>query len=119
VKNLRDGGTLDSKHKELMAKAEHLEIRSKVPLVLAELLFDQNIHAQVRRHRLLFLRFTHDDLKAQKYLMGGLEQVIALHKKDLMPRVPHLLKVRLNRTKYIIICGWLLKYLSIVGIINI
>lgn len=96
MKNLRDDSTLDSKHKELMAKAEHLEIRSKVPLVLAELLFDQNIHAQVRRHRLLFLRFTHDDLKAQKYLMGGLEQVIALHKKDLMPRVPHLLKVRIN-----------------------
>jgi hypothetical protein len=34
-------------HKELVTEAERLEIKSKAPLVLAELLFDQNIHTQV------------------------------------------------------------------------
>lgn len=48
---------------------------------------------QVKKHRVLFLRFTHDDPKAQKYLIGGIEQVIALHKDSLMSKVPHIFKV--------------------------
>ncbi|VEN54220.1 unnamed protein product, partial [Callosobruchus maculatus] len=63
------------------------------PLVLAELLFDQNILAQVKKYRLLILRFTLNDKKAQRYLMGGLEQVIAMHRDKLMSKVPGLLKV--------------------------
>lgn len=96
VKSSRDAGTLASKHKELelVAMAERLEIRSKAPLVLAEVLFDQNIAAQARNYRRLILRFTFNDTKAQKYLMGGLEQIIALHKDALLPKVPHILKVR-------------------------
>lgn len=45
----RDAGQLmeSNAHKELVAEAERLEIKSKAPLVLAELLFDQNIHTQV------------------------------------------------------------------------
>ncbi|KAF4531748.1 hypothetical protein B566_EDAN014488 [Ephemera danica] len=93
LKRCRDAGTLDNKHKELVAMADRLEIRSKVPLVLVELLFDQNIAQQAPKHRLLFLRFTLNDTKAQKYLMGGIEQVIALHKETLLPRVPHILKL--------------------------
>ncbi|XP_068084133.1 eukaryotic translation initiation factor 5-like [Anabrus simplex] len=93
VKARRDQGTLDSSYKELLAEAERLEIKSKVPLVLAELLFDQNIHTQVRKYRVLFLRFTHEDHKAQKYLIGGIEQVIALHKDALLPKVPALFKL--------------------------
>lgn len=42
---------------------------------------------------MLFLRFTHEDLKAQKYLIGGIEQIIALHKDSLLPKVPAILKV--------------------------
>lgn len=63
------------------------------PLVLAELLFDQNILAQVKKYRTLFLRFTLNDKKAQRYLMGGLEQIIAMQRDKLMNKVPGLLKV--------------------------
>ncbi|XP_019869111.1 eukaryotic translation initiation factor 5 [Aethina tumida] len=95
VKSRRDGGQLDNAQvqKELLSEAERLEIKQKAPLVLAELLFDQNILSQIKKYRLLFLRFTVNDKKAQRYLMGGLEQVIALHRDTLMAKVPGLLKV--------------------------
>ncbi|XP_076395572.1 eukaryotic translation initiation factor 5 [Megachile rotundata] len=92
VKCRRDAGQLDN-HKELVTEAERLEIKTKAPLVLAELLFDQNIAAQAKKYRVLLLRFTHDDIKAQKYLIRGIEQVIALHKDALMPKVPGILKL--------------------------
>lgn len=93
VKCRRDAGQLDN-HKELVSEAERLEIKTKAPLVLAELLFDQGIAVQAKKHRVLLLRFTHNDIKAQKYLIRGIEQVIALHKDQLMPKVPGILKVR-------------------------
>lgn len=93
VKCRRDAGQLDN-HKELITEAERLEIKTKAPLILAELLFDQNIAAQAKKYRVLLLRFTHDDIKAQKYLIRGIEQVIALHKDALMPKVPGILKVK-------------------------
>lgn len=95
VKAKRDAGVLDStqSQKELVSEAERLDIKAKTPLVLAELLFDQNILSQVKKYRMLLLRFTLNDKKAQKYLMGGLEQVIAMHRDTLMNKVPGLLKV--------------------------
>nr|CAI5818372.1 unnamed protein product [Callosobruchus analis] len=95
VKTRRDTGQLENAQtqKEILNEAERLEIKQKAPLVLAELLFDQNILAQVKKYRLLILRFTLNDKKAQRYLMGGLEQVIAMHRDKLMSKVPGLLKV--------------------------
>ncbi|KAG5868975.1 hypothetical protein JTB14_032247 [Gonioctena quinquepunctata] len=95
VKQKRDASVLDNPNtqKEILNEAERLEIKQKVPLVLAELLFDHNILAQVKKYRLLFLRFTLNEKKAQRYLMGGLEQVIALHRDKLMSKVPVVLKV--------------------------
>lgn len=94
VKQKRDQDLLGSPatQKELVNEAERLEVKTKAPLILAELLFDQNILAQVKKHRLLLLRFTHEDKKAQKYLIGGIEQVVAMHKDTLMVKVPILLK---------------------------
>lgn len=46
VKNDRDAGTLNVK--ETVAEAERLEIKTKAPLILAELLFDEKIHVQVK-----------------------------------------------------------------------
>jgi len=46
---------------------------------------------QIKMHRVLFLRFTADNLKAQKYLLRGFELTVKLY-PQLMPRVPHLLK---------------------------
>lgn len=100
VKCRRDAGQLDNNHKELIAEAERLDIKTKAPLILAELLFDHSIAAQAKKYRVLLLRFTHDDIKAQKYLIRGIEQVIALHKDALMPKVPGIFKVRNYVFKY-------------------
>lgn len=52
VKADRDAGTLNAK--EILAEADRLEIKSKAPLILAELLFDDKMHVQVLS--LLFFR---------------------------------------------------------------
>ena len=38
------------------------------------------------------LRFTLNDKKAQRYLLGGIEQLIAKHEKDLLQFAPHIIK---------------------------
>lgn len=83
---------LDELDKELLGEAERLDVRAKSALVLAELLFDQNIIQQVKTHRKILLRFCHENTKAQKYLIGGIEQVINLHKEQLLPKVALLFK---------------------------
>ncbi|XP_067635976.1 eukaryotic translation initiation factor 5 [Eurosta solidaginis] len=95
VKKKRDAGELDSVavHKELMIEAERLDIVHKATLVLAELLFSDNITLEVRKNRNLLLRFTHNNPKAQRYLIGGLEQIIALHSSKLMPKVAGIFKL--------------------------
>lgn len=95
VKIRRDAGQLDTvpQQKEILAEAERLEIKPKATLVLAELLFNQNICIQAKKHRMLILRFTLNDKKAQRYLMGGIEQTIALHRDALMPKAPGILKL--------------------------
>lgn len=95
VKKKRDSGELDNvqTHKELATEASRLDIHAKATLVLAELLFSANIIQEVRKHRNLLLRFTHNDVKAQKYFIGGLEQIISLHADKLMDKVPGIFKV--------------------------
>lgn len=95
VKTRLEAGQLDTTvalQKELVAEAERLEIKQKAPLVLAELLFDQNISVQAKKHRMLLLRFTLNDKKAQRYLIGGIEQIVAMHRDLLMAKVPGILK---------------------------
>lgn len=64
---------------------------------------------QLKKYRLLLLRFTHEDTKAQKYLIGGIEQVIALHRDILLPKLPAILKVfivfGINKPIFIIVIG--------------
>lgn len=95
VKKRRDAGQLENLqvHKELHSEATRLEVNQKSPLILVELLFTTNITAEIKKHRNLLLRFTHEDEKAQKYLLGGVEQVIALHAAKLMDKVPVILKL--------------------------
>lgn len=95
MKAKRDSGELEvvQVQKDLLGEAERLEIRAKAPLLLAELLFDQNALAQAKKYRMFLLRFTLNDKKAQKYFIGGLEQVIELHKSVLMSKVSVLLKL--------------------------
>ncbi len=95
VKRRRDGNELENVqvHKELAVEAERLDISQKAPLVLAELLFTQNIPNEVKKHRNLLLRFTHNCLKAQRYLIGGLEQIISLHSAKLLDKVAAIFKL--------------------------
>ncbi|XP_065082602.1 eukaryotic translation initiation factor 5 [Ochlerotatus camptorhynchus] len=95
VKKKRDSGEIENvqTHKELYTEAGLLDVQSKSTLVLAELLFTANIVQEARKHRKLLLRFTHEDPKAQKYFIGGLEQIISLHADKLMDKVPGILKL--------------------------
>lgn len=72
VKKRRDANQLDNVqvHKEIATEAERLDITQKAPLVLAELVFSANIITEVKKHRNLLLRFTHENQKAQRYLLG-------------------------------------------------
>ncbi|ESO84468.1 hypothetical protein LOTGIDRAFT_132224 [Lottia gigantea] len=79
---------------EITAEAERLEVKDKATLVLVELLFDTNILQQIKNHRKLLLSFCYENPKAQKYLLGGIEQLVGeVHKDILLPKVPHILKL--------------------------
>lgn len=95
VKRRVDSKQLDNVqvHKELANEADRLDIALKAPLVLAELLFSANIIQEARKNRNLLLRFTHNNPKAQRYLMGGIEQIISLHIDKLLDKVPGILKL--------------------------
>lgn len=56
VKQRKDAGTLEQPNtgKELLSEAERLEIKSKAPLVLAELLFDTKILIEVLSRSCMF-----------------------------------------------------------------
>ncbi|KAK2180558.1 hypothetical protein NP493_438g02012 [Ridgeia piscesae] len=94
VKLKKDADQLTGKmEKDIVTEAERLDIKDKAPLVLAELLFDENIMQQIKRFRTLFLRFTQENEKAQKYLLGGFEQLVGnVYPSTLMVKVPHILK---------------------------
>jgi hypothetical protein len=47
---------------------------------------------QVKQYRPIFLRFCHGNAKAQKYLMGAIEQIISINKDQLLPKAGHILK---------------------------
>ncbi|CAG0914412.1 unnamed protein product [Notodromas monacha] len=94
VKEKKEQGKLSNAgiDKELLTEAERLDIKDKAPLILSEVLFDSSMLQQVKQHRIVFLRFCHQNPKAQKYLLGGIEAMVALHKDALLPKVAHLLK---------------------------
>ncbi|KAK3600592.1 hypothetical protein CHS0354_001123 [Potamilus streckersoni] len=92
VKTKRDSGSLAGADKDILTEAERLEIKDKCTLVLVELLFDEKCLQQIKQHRVLFLRFCHGHQKAQKYLLGGFEQLVGKVHKTLMPKIPHILK---------------------------
>jgi len=79
--------------KEVHVEAERLEVTNKAVLVLCEVLFnDEKIIAKIEAHKLMFLRFTNDNQKAQKYLLGGIEKTVEQRKEALLPKVPLIFK---------------------------
>lgn len=95
VKKRRDACELENVQvqKELHNEANRLDIHQKSTLILAELLFSENIITEVKKHRNLLLRFTHDDAKAQKYLIGGVELILALHPAKLIDKAAAIFKL--------------------------
>jgi len=95
IKEKKEAGKLEDPDasKEILAEAERLDIKDKGPLILAELLFDENILVQIKKFRKHFLRFTHENPKAQKYLLGGFELLVGkVYPDTLMAKVPKILK---------------------------
>ncbi|XP_068608074.1 eukaryotic translation initiation factor 5 [Brachionichthys hirsutus] len=92
VKQRKEDGTIDGADKEILAEAERLDVKAMGPLILSELLFNENIRDQIKKYKRHFLRFCHNNKKAQKYLMGGFECVVKLHQVQLLARVPNILK---------------------------
>ena len=75
--------------KEILAEAQRLEIKNKAPLVLCELLFNDKMfkEKQVKKNAELLRRFTGENLKGQKYLIGGIEKTIESYEATLLPKV--------------------------------
>jgi len=80
--------------KEIQAEAERLEIKNKAPVILCELLFNDKMfkEKQIKKYANLLLRFTQDNSKGQKYLLGGIEKTVATYETALLPRVAHIFK---------------------------
>merc|ERR1719494_27866 len=76
--------------KEILAEAERLEIKNKAPVVLCELLFNDKMfkEKQINKYAKLLLRFTHENPKGQKYLIGGIEKTVESFEAALLPKVP-------------------------------
>ena len=93
-KKIQAGPLTAAVHKEIVGEAERLEIKNKAPIVLCELLFNDKMikDKQVKKNKILLMRFCHENQKAQKYLMGGLEKTVESHEAVLLPKVPIILK---------------------------
>lgn len=91
VKKQREANQVDDK--KIMAEAERLEVKEKAPLILARVLFDDDMCKQIGRYKKVFARFTVGDRKAQKYLLGGFEHLVGeAFTGVLMPKAMKLLK---------------------------
>merc|ERR1719266_111225 len=82
-----------SVEKEILTEAERLEIANKATIVLCEVMLDgEKVVAQIKEHKRLFLRFTNNNQKAQKYLLGGIECLIAARENLLLPKATAIFK---------------------------
>ncbi|GBP33920.1 Eukaryotic translation initiation factor 5 [Eumeta japonica] len=80
-------------HAEVLHEAERLEVKSRAPLVLFELLIrPAQFAADVRRYRALLVRFTHGDLRAQRSALHALD-VMCAERSTLLAKVPAILKL--------------------------
>ncbi|KAG6461900.1 eukaryotic translation initiation factor 5 [Manduca sexta] len=78
---------------EILHEAERLEVKSKAPLVIFEVLVRGSALAgDVRRHRALLLRFTRGDSRAQRSALHALTALCG-HHATLLPKVPAILKL--------------------------
>ena len=77
--------------KDLLNEAERLELKTRAPVLLTDMLLTKNAVQDLKTHRMVFLRFCNNDKKAQRYMLHGIEQFIAAN-EDLLPRAAHIVK---------------------------
>jgi len=90
-----NAGPLDAQAvKELFVEAERLEVTNKAPLVLCEVLLGNTEEPikKIKTHKLVFVRFTNENQKAQKYLLGGIEKLVEMKRDALLPKVAVIFK---------------------------
>ncbi|XP_067941506.1 eukaryotic translation initiation factor 5-like [Watersipora subatra] len=75
-------GKLSPSYRLIVAEAERLEMKDKAVLILAELLLSADILKDLKDHRALFLSFTGENDKAQKYLLGAFEKLVGTEFHD-------------------------------------
>merc|ERR1719412_3379572 len=94
VNGKKQGGKLtQTDEKEILTEAERLEIVNKSTIVLCEVILDgDKVVAQITENKRLFLRFTNGNQKAQKYLIGGIECLIAAREALLLPKATAIFK---------------------------
>lgn len=95
VKDRQDKGLLlDAEcQKEIVKEAERLDIRDKSVLILSELVFSEKIMEEIKTNKILFLRFCHENRKAQKYLLGGFEKLVGdKYNEQLFPNAMRIMK---------------------------
>lgn len=79
--------TIAEHQKAIKAEADRLDISDKAVIVLCEVLFKDNLIEKIKIYKNLFLRFTHENHKAQRYLLRGIELTISSMKEQLLPKV--------------------------------
>lgn len=52
----KENKTIDGADKEILAEAERLDVKAMGPLILSELLFNENIRDQIKKYKRHFLR---------------------------------------------------------------
>jgi translation initiation factor 5 len=94
VKNKINEGVDNLPDKEILAEADRLDIKDRGVMVLAELLFNEDILNQITKHRKLFLRFLGNNQKAQKNFLGAFELTVGMsYPSTLIPKAAHILKM--------------------------
>jgi len=79
--------------REIVAEAERLEVKDKVPLIIVEILLNEKAVQQLEKYRNLFLQFCVQNPKAQKAVLGGIEILIAKeYPGALLPKTPLILQ---------------------------
>ncbi|XP_003747617.1 eukaryotic translation initiation factor 5 [Galendromus occidentalis] len=79
-------------YKAILAEASRLEIKDKASMILCELILNNDAVKLIKAHAQLFVQFSRDNRRAQKYLLGAIEQSIKLHKDTLLPKTAIILK---------------------------
>ncbi|XP_064621968.1 eukaryotic translation initiation factor 5-like [Lineus longissimus] len=93
VKNKLMKNEIVGHDKSILAEADRLEVRDRAPLVLVELLLTEDVLNDLKKYWVVFLRFCHENIKAQRYLLGGFELLVGkVHRDTLLPKVPHIIK---------------------------